>query len=143
MEFPGKYSQGFVYHNYDYTTGEENISNEEEEEEEETPPPPPPPPAGPPPPSYSPYHPTAYAYDPSADTTNLSSDAVVSFPLTTSHPTLLPSTSVPIPDRGSHPSASRTEKAMDPFEVRIRFTQQLQQLNASVTSANKAAQYAL
>ncbi|KAG9237138.1 CTD kinase subunit gamma CTK3-domain-containing protein [Amylocarpus encephaloides] len=32
---------------------------------------------------------------------------------------------------------------MDPFEVRIRFTQHLQHLNASVTSANKAAQYAL
>ncbi|KAH8805647.1 CTD kinase subunit gamma CTK3-domain-containing protein [Xylogone sp. PMI_703] len=32
---------------------------------------------------------------------------------------------------------------MDPFEVRIRFTQYLQHLNASVTSANKAAQYAL
>ena len=32
---------------------------------------------------------------------------------------------------------------MDPFEVRIRFTLHLQHLNASVTSANKAAQYAL
>lgn len=32
---------------------------------------------------------------------------------------------------------------MDPFEVRIRFTSMLQSLNASVTSANKAAQYAL
>ncbi|RFU29978.1 hypothetical protein B7463_g6348, partial [Scytalidium lignicola] len=32
---------------------------------------------------------------------------------------------------------------MDPFEVRIRFTQYLQHLNASVTSSNKAAQYAL
>ncbi|KAH6668910.1 CTD kinase subunit gamma CTK3-domain-containing protein [Halenospora varia] len=32
---------------------------------------------------------------------------------------------------------------MDPFEVRVRFTQHLQHLNASVTSANKAAQYAL
>ncbi|ESZ94904.1 hypothetical protein SBOR_4696 [Sclerotinia borealis F-4128] len=32
---------------------------------------------------------------------------------------------------------------MDPFEVRIRFTQYLQHLNASVTSANKTAQYAL
>jgi len=32
---------------------------------------------------------------------------------------------------------------MDPFEVRLRFTQHLQYLNASVTSANKAAQYAL
>ena len=35
------------------------------------------------------------------------------------------------------------KSAMDPFEVRIRFTQHLQHLNASVTSANKAAQYAL
>jgi hypothetical protein len=32
---------------------------------------------------------------------------------------------------------------MDPFEVRIRFTGLLQHLNASLTSANKAAQYAL
>lgn len=31
----------------------------------------------------------------------------------------------------------------DPFEVRMRFTNQLRQLNASVTSAHKAAQYAL
>ena len=31
----------------------------------------------------------------------------------------------------------------DPFEVRMRFTNQLRQLNASVTSAQKAAQYAL
>ncbi|KAF5555019.1 CTD kinase subunit gamma [Fusarium mexicanum] len=31
----------------------------------------------------------------------------------------------------------------DPFEVRMRFTSQLQHLNASVSSAQKAAQYAL
>ena len=31
----------------------------------------------------------------------------------------------------------------DPFEVRMRFSHQLQHLNASVTSAQKAAQYAL
>lgn len=31
----------------------------------------------------------------------------------------------------------------DPFEVRMRFTSQLQHLNASVTSSQKAAQYAL
>lgn len=31
----------------------------------------------------------------------------------------------------------------DPFEVRMRFTGQLQHLNASVTSAQKAANYAL
>lgn len=31
----------------------------------------------------------------------------------------------------------------DPFEVRMRFSAQLQHLNASVTSAQKAASYAL
>jgi CTD kinase subunit gamma CTK3 len=31
----------------------------------------------------------------------------------------------------------------DPFEVRVRFTSQLHNLNASVASAQKAAQYAL
>lgn len=31
----------------------------------------------------------------------------------------------------------------DPFEVRMRFTSQLQHLNASVTSSQKAAQYAI
>lgn len=31
----------------------------------------------------------------------------------------------------------------DPFEVRMRFTSQLQHLNASTTSAQKAAHYAL
>ena len=31
----------------------------------------------------------------------------------------------------------------DPFEVRMRFTMQLQHLNASINSAQKAAQYAL
>ena len=31
----------------------------------------------------------------------------------------------------------------DPFEVRMRFTSQLQHLNASVTSAQKAAYYAI
>lgn len=49
-----------------------------------------------------------------------------------------------IPDRGHRPSTARpAQSIMDPFEVRIRFTQHLQHLNASVTSANKAAQYAL
>ena len=33
--------------------------------------------------------------------------------------------------------------AVDPFEVRMRFSSQLQHLNASVTSAQKAAQYAI
>jgi len=37
----------------------------------------------------------------------------------------------------------KKKKTMDPFEVRLRFTQLLQTLNASVTSANKTAQYAL
>lgn len=32
---------------------------------------------------------------------------------------------------------------VDPFEVRMRFTAQLQHLNASVTSSQKAAHYAL
>ncbi|PQE19098.1 ctd kinase subunit gamma protein [Rutstroemia sp. NJR-2017a BBW] len=50
------------------------------------------------------------------------------------------SPAAPIPER-SHLEASR--RSMDPFEVRIRFTQYLQHLNASVTSANKTAQYAL
>jgi hypothetical protein len=49
--------------------------------------------------------------------------------------------SIPVPNR-SHGKASK-KGAMDPFEVRIRFTQHLQHLNASVTSANKAAQYAI
>lgn len=31
----------------------------------------------------------------------------------------------------------------DPFEVRMRFSSQLQHLNASVVSAQKAAQYAM
>lgn len=48
-------------------------------------------------------------------------------------------TSVPIPDRGFQVPNTK----MDPFEVRVRFTAHLQHLNASVTSANKAAQYAL
>jgi CTD kinase subunit gamma len=32
---------------------------------------------------------------------------------------------------------------VDPFEVRMRFTQQLQYLSASVTSSQKTAHYAL
>ena len=51
------------------------------------------------------------------------------------------SKTIPIPDRGH--GKQLTKGAMDPFEVRIRFTQHLQHLNASVTSANKAAQYAI
>lgn len=41
--------------------------------------------------------------------------------------------------------AKRTEDKMmiDPFEVRMRFTTQLQHLSAAVTSSQKAAHYAL
>jgi hypothetical protein len=49
--------------------------------------------------------------------------------------------SIPIPDKG-HGSGILSGMA-DPFEVRMRFTSQLQHLNASVTSAQKAAQYAI
>jgi hypothetical protein len=41
-----------------------------------------------------------------------------------------------------NPTACNT-MAVDPFEVRMRFTLQLQHLSASVTSSQKAAQYAL
>lgn len=40
-------------------------------------------------------------------------------------------------------SPGRIEKMADPFEVRMRFSAQLQHLNASVASAQKATQYAL
>jgi CTD kinase subunit gamma len=41
-------------------------------------------------------------------------------------------------------SQDSTAKMMvDPFEVRMRFTTQLQHLSASVTSSQKAAHYAL
>jgi hypothetical protein len=49
---------------------------------------------------------------------------------------------VAFPDFEHGQVSSRTTQ-MDPFEVRLRFTQQLQHLNASVTSANKAAQFAI
>lgn len=42
-----------------------------------------------------------------------------------------------------HASSTLVLKMADPFEVRMRFTKQLQQLNASVTATQKAAQYAL
>lgn len=49
-----------------------------------------------------------------------------------------------IPERGHAPKlAGQVNESMDPFEVRIRFTNHLQHLNASVTSSQKAAQYAL
>ncbi|KAI9166727.1 CTD kinase subunit gamma [Paramyrothecium foliicola] len=41
------------------------------------------------------------------------------------------------------PGREIPEAMADPFEVRMRFTSQLQHLNASVSSAQKAAQYAL
>lgn len=41
------------------------------------------------------------------------------------------------------PEPADVVKMADPFEVRMRFTSQLQHLNASVTSAQKAAQFAL
>jgi hypothetical protein len=50
----------------------------------------------------------------------------------------LPCTNLSEEEEGS----PRLEMA-DPFEVRMRFTIQLQHLNASVTSSQKAAQYAL
>lgn len=48
----------------------------------------------------------------------------------------------PSPDPLSfeHPSG---KMMVDPFEVRMRFTTQLQHLSASVTSSQKAAHYAL
>lgn len=54
----------------------------------------------------------------------------------------------PSPPNASHtstPSARpfNPNNMADPFEVRMRFTSQLQHLNASVTSAQKAAQFAL
>lgn len=47
-----------------------------------------------------------------------------------------------ISNRAASKEIEREEMA-DPFEVRMRFTSQLQHLNASVTSAQKAAHYAL
>jgi hypothetical protein len=47
-------------------------------------------------------------------------------------------------DRRRERKQERTDlKMADPFEVRIRFSGQLQHLNASVVSAQKAAQYAM
>ena len=42
-----------------------------------------------------------------------------------------------------HNHQASTAAMADPFEVRMRFTSQLQHLNASTTSATKAANYAL
>lgn len=41
------------------------------------------------------------------------------------------------------PRPSTAKMMADPFEVRMRFTAQLQHLNASITSSQKAAHYAL
>lgn len=41
------------------------------------------------------------------------------------------------------PRPSSAKMMADPFEVRMRFTAQLQHLNASITSSQKAAHYAL
>lgn len=41
------------------------------------------------------------------------------------------------------PTVSREIVMADPFEVRMKFTSQLQHLNASVNSSQKAAHYAL
>jgi hypothetical protein len=46
-----------------------------------------------------------------------------------------------IPHRGQGGGTSKNK--MDPFEVRVRFTALLANLNASVTSATKTAQYAI
>ncbi|KAI0127536.1 CTD kinase subunit gamma CTK3-domain-containing protein [Xylariales sp. AK1849] len=46
-------------------------------------------------------------------------------------------------DRRKRDKEERYFRMADPFEVRIRFSSQLQHLNASVVSAQKAAQYAL
>ena len=47
------------------------------------------------------------------------------------------------PDLAASILNASTPTMADPFEVRMRFTSQLQHLNASVTSSQKAAQYAL
>jgi CTD kinase subunit gamma len=43
----------------------------------------------------------------------------------------------------SSPESPPVKMMVDPFEVRMRFTTQLQHLSASVTSSQKAAHYAL
>ena len=53
------------------------------------------------------------------------------------------STSDNLPANEEDSQSSPAKTMADPFEVRMRFTNQLRQLNASVTSAQKAAQYAL
>lgn len=48
-----------------------------------------------------------------------------------------------IPNVVNRGQAVKGNHNMDPFEVRVRFTQFLGNLNASVTSAQKTAQYAI
>lgn len=59
---------------------------------------------------------------------------------TTNHPPLNPSAAL-ASHSNRHPHLTTT--MADPFEVRMKFTHQLQHLNASVNSAQKAALYAL
>jgi len=59
-----------------------------------------------------------------------------------------PNEQEPVEPDLSEPGFSKQEpgdkkQMADPFQVRVRFSAQLQNLNASVTSAQKAAQYAL
>lgn len=50
----------------------------------------------------------------------------------------------PFNDPESYSSTTPDDNMMvDPFEVRMRFTTQLQHLSASITSSQKAAHYAL
>lgn len=49
----------------------------------------------------------------------------------------------PPPPVSCHSKQLAGKMMVDPFEVRMRFTAQLQHLSASVTSSQKAAHYAL
>lgn len=60
------------------------------------------------------------------------------------HAIRIPSQGEPTPPTDSPAAFAHTQfKMADPFEVRMRFTKQLQHMNASVTATQKAAQYAL
>lgn len=50
---------------------------------------------------------------------------------------------ISVSKKGSSRGGKSEYTMADPFEVRMRFSSQLQHLNASVTSAQKAASYAL
>jgi hypothetical protein len=56
---------------------------------------------------------------------------------------LLLSNTTLITPADSHCSIVLTDIMTDPFEVRMRFTTQLQHLSAAVSSSQKVAQYAL